>query len=232
MRVQSNRPSKGEAGGWLHPLDTDRVELPPKEPKKPTIDAAQIISDWAERTKAEWVQAFAKQLGVSYTALACLGCCWSPGHRAWAFPMKDGHERTVGIRLRSVDGKKWAVPGSHAGLFIPQTKCNNTGYICEGPTDTAAAVSLGVFAIGRPSCQGGVAHITTLFTRKQIVRAVIMCDNDKPGLIGASRLQGELKIPSCIMVPPTKDVREFLGMGGDQTLLNSLLAPLVWRQPC
>src|SRR6516162_4322057 len=122
MRVQSNRPSKGEAGGWLHPLDTDRVELPPKEPKKPTIDAAQIISDWAERTKAEWVQAFAKQLGVSYTALACLGCCWSPGHRAWAFPMKDGHERTVGIRLRSVDGKKWAVPGSHAGLFIPQTK--------------------------------------------------------------------------------------------------------------
>lgn len=39
-----------------------------------------------------------------------------------------------------------------AALYGRQDACRHTLFVCEGPTDTAAAVDLGLFAAGRPNC--------------------------------------------------------------------------------
>jgi hypothetical protein len=49
-------------------------------------------------------------LGVSTGALGRLGVGWCAGSRAWAFPMSGPDGRLLGIRLRTVDSRKVAVP--------------------------------------------------------------------------------------------------------------------------
>jgi hypothetical protein len=65
--------------------------------------------------------------------------------------MCDGYGEVVGIRLRNERGK-FAVRGSRQGVFVAGVPAQKTLFVCEGPTDTAAAVDLGLFAVGRPNC--------------------------------------------------------------------------------
>lgn len=108
---------------------------------------------------------------------------------------------------------------------------NGTLFICEGPSDTAAAMTLGLRAIGRPSCLGLESMIVEYVKTKKAHRVVLICDNDDPGLRGAAKLQGMLPVLSCIYVPPTKDIREFLNRGGDRRMIESSIRDLVWTQP-
>lgn len=108
---------------------------------------------------------------------------------------------------------------------------DGTLYLVEGPTDLAAAMTLGLFAIGRPSCIGNEQMIIEYVKRINARRMVIICDNDDPGLRGAAKLQGMLPVLSCIYVPPTKDIREFLNRGGDRRMIESSIRDLVWTQP-
>ncbi len=62
---------------------------------------------------------FASELGVSAASLGRLGSKWSWEHKAWAFPMRATNGTILGVRLRGLDGRKWAVVGSRQGLFIP-----------------------------------------------------------------------------------------------------------------
>lgn len=94
---------------------------------------------------------------------------WDASCRAAAFPMRDGAGDVIGIRYRDLKtGKKWALRGSHNGLFIvPEyipVECDEI-VVCEGPTDTLAAVSCGMYAIGRACCQGGADHIREYLRR-------------------------------------------------------------------
>lgn len=146
--------------------------------------------------------------------------------------MTNGRGEIVGIRLRNDVGRKWAVTGSSQGIFFPvRTNPKATVFVTEGPTDLAAALTLGLFAIGRPSCSGAVADTTTAIKRSGCTRAVLLADNDGPGTQGAMTLARQLDIPSCITILPTKDVREFLNSGGTAELLESLTNSLVWIQP-
>jgi phage/plasmid primase-like uncharacterized protein len=167
-------------------------------------------------------------LGVSAAALASLNAVYAPPHQAWAFPMKDGYGNAVGVRLRANDGRKWAVRGSRQGIFLPETEPQRRVYVCEGPTDTAAALTIGLFAVGRPSCNCGGAEIRTACQRLGIREAVIVADNDRPGLQGAARVAGELGVKACIFVPPAKDIREFVQLGGTRQLIESELKNTVW----
>lgn len=190
-------------------------------------------------TRKEWIIELAATLGVKEIPLRMLKPVYAQEHRAWAFVMRDGYNNMIGIRLRSINGDKWAVPGSHAGIFLPQCEITRTVLICEGPTDTAAGLSLGYFSIGRPSCSGGVPHICNAVKRLGITRAVIVADNDpdrevkgktipSPGLNGAAMLAKYLPIPSATLVLPTKDIREFVKMGGTSELLDCMINSLVW----
>ena len=229
MRVQSSKPMRN--GGWLHPHDGEVKyrPLPPKAPPQPVIDAEEIMEGWRATTAERHLQEFARDLGVSYDSLLLLGAAWSHRHQAWAFPMSDGFGKCIGIRLRDHTGKKWAVPGSRNGIFMPRTRADREVLVTEGPTDTAAALTMGFYALGRPSCSGALDMIKQACRTLSIQRLIIVSDNDGPGYAGAQRLANEVPIPACVISTPAKDIRQFVQLGGNRLTLNCILQNTVWR---
>lgn len=250
MRVESERPCK--SGGWYHSSDTlvktpHRV-APPRQAK--FIDFDAILKNWRGTTQSFQIHAFAKALGVLPEALIMTGAAWSNQYNAWAFPMRDGHCNVIGIRLRNNDGRKWAVEGSRQGIFVPDSCINPNKaladfvFLPEGPTDVAAALSLGFLAVGRPTNLTGNDMVRELMTNKGFYRAVIVADNDPlkqlgnrwgyPGIEGALKLKKELKKNSCIWSPPEpfKDIRQMVQyMGNDATpLIMSDINNKVWSK--
>ncbi len=238
MRVQSAKPMKN--GGWLHNL---KEELPrayiqkAKVQESVNIDVEMLYQKWKRNTEALDLIMFAERLGVNPQALNVLECVWAGQYKAWCFPMKDAKGAKIGVRLRNEQGEKWAVTGSHAGLFIPTPRLfpkdlnDDLLLICEGPTDAAAGLSLGYYVIGRPSCLGQEKMIIDFIRINKFKRVVIIADNDTPGLNGADKLQKELKVPSCIATLPCKDLRQFVQKGGTKELLECILKSLVWSKP-
>ena len=228
MRVQSDRPAK--SGGWMHRIgDEPRRYLPPPPRFAPTsINATKLIREWAAATTATALDALAASLGLTTPSVKAAGAAWATPHGAWAFPMCDGYGNTLGIRLRSATGK-YAVRGSKQGIFLADVPPQKTLFVCEGPTDTAAAIELGFFAVGRPNCCCGGPEIKVYARRLAVARVVVIADNDKPGLDGARKVGGELKLPFAIYVPPAKDLREFVGLGGTRAMIENTLKGIVWQ---
>ncbi len=228
MRVQSDKPAK--SGGWMHRVgDGPRLYVPPPPNRQPTtINATSMMREWLAATSPAEVDQFAVSLGVSPASLTAVGAAWASSHSAWAFPMCDGYGNVVGIRLRNERGK-FAVRGSRQGLFLASVPVQKTLFVCEGPTDTAAAIDLGLFAVGRPNCCCGGLEIRVFARRHDCNRVVVISDNDKPGLDGARKVGGELKLPFAIYVPPAKDVREFVRLGGTRAMIENTLKNTIWH---
>lgn len=228
MRVDSPRLLKN--GGHWHPLG-EKPQFVPKPPvPAPEIDAAALMAEFRSDTTPVMLSRLGASLGVSTDSLTRTGCAWAAPHCAWAFPMVNGAGKPVGIRLRANSGQKWSVRGGREGIFLPDGSAR-TAYVVEGPTDTCAALTLGLWAIGRPSCRGSVAHTQVTINRLHIQRVVLIGDNDGPGIEGAKALASELQIPVASMLLPAKDLRQFLAYGGNMALLSSLERQLVWRNP-
>jgi hypothetical protein len=236
MRIASQcvKHFKGGEVGYIHDYPNGAVERPAYRPtpkQVPSINASKVLRDWRRACLNDRLPILAHSLGVSIQSLEELGCQWACGYvNTWAFPMSDGYGNQIGIRLRNLVGQKWAVTGSHAGIFVPRIQPQRRLLVVEGPTDTAAAITLGYFAIGRPSCSGGVPHILAFVRRTHVSQVVIISDNDSPGIRGANDLQRFLEVPSCIMVLPTKDLREFISIG-DKSTIDAMINQLVWTQP-
>jgi len=122
MRVESDKPSNNSMGGWLHGTNRQTAPCfypPVKAAVRDTApDFSSLLSKWQSDTDRYLFDGFAMSLGVDTDALRSTGCAWN-GREAWAFPMRDANRKVVGIRLRNNTGQKWAVTGSHAGLFYP-----------------------------------------------------------------------------------------------------------------
>ena len=235
-RVESNKKC-GEAG-WLHKLTGDVKPLPPVRQRKPQAGPG-AVEQYARLPigNRHPVEALAANLGVSLASLDRLGCRWSTIHNAAAFPMQDDQGEIIGVRLRANNGRKWAIIGSHAGLFISDGEVGDQVtelWICEGPTDCAALLDLDVYAVGRPSCTGGVKYLTPLSVGRNVL---IMADADetktrpdgttwKPGKSGAESLAKELAgIARTVRIiyPLTgKDVRAWLHAGLTAEVLRVL----------
>lgn len=228
MRVSSGKPMSN--GGYWHPSGTPKQHIShiKYEAPKPSINATAMIRDWQSKTKDSDISQFAQKLGVHFQSLKLIGAAWSEQHRAWAFPMKDGYGAIIGIRLRDNSGRKWAVTGSKAGLFFVERPAGGDVCICEGPTDTAAGLTIGLNAIGRPSCAGN--EDTVLTCVRHAKRVLIISDNDGPGWDGTLRLQSRISKPTLVWTPPCKDIREFVRLGGTKDLIHSLTKNLVWSQ--
>lgn len=231
MRIKSEHPTKN--GGYFHPMNEAHrkdwkqyVSPSPKaEAPTPTIDFSNVPLD------RDWqrMSLFASSLGISGIGFRYLGAGYSRAYHAWAFPMKDANEKIIGYRLRSESGKKWAIPGSHQGLFIPQELFSPIMVICEGATDTAAAISLGYFAVGRPSCAGGVDLLYDFISRRGVKRVIVVPDNDEneAGIRGSEKLQ--FSIPCLRWLPPEKDLREWVRKGGTREMMDAAMNDLVWE---
>ena len=143
--------------------------------------------------------------------------------------MFDGAENFAGMRLRSDEGEKWALRGGRQGIFIPSMELQGEVLVVEGPTDAAAAVSLGFYAIGRPSCTGGVREIALLCRRIGVRRLSVLADNDGPGKSGARAFCGQIGLPARLVVTPAKDLREWVRNGATRQAVEACLAAANWK---
>lgn len=182
MREPSAHSSKD--GGWYH--DYDGANKPVARDTQPVkyvpivkIECAQYAKELWHQTSPMQIQELSLALGVSVNSLDTLQACYSARDKAYAFPMRDADDNIIGIRLRNDKGEKWAVKGSRQGLFVPRCNIPKLVYLCEGPTSTAAALTLGFYAIGRPNCNSGDDLVKATLKRLGIYRAVIVADNDE-----------------------------------------------------
>ena len=167
-------------------------------------------------------------LKVSSGSLERLRVGWCPSRQVTTWPMRNAEGIIIGIRTRELDkpnGEKTAkgsVPGTDAGLFYDSMAVASIGHgarvwICEGASDTAAGLTLGLAAVGVPSSKSGGSLLASLGHRVRPCEWVIIRDNDKAGTDGAMKLRTELAIvaPVRIIYPPEgiKDLREWLGRG-------------------
>lgn len=227
MRVDNGRSARN--GGWIHVIAEKREKwTPPPKPRRPDPPAnfLGLMNDWMAATRLEQVYELAADLGVTTESIVYLGAAWADPHKAWAFPMRSPDMRLIGVRLRSGDGRKWAVRGSRAGLFISIVE-RPAGplVVCEGPTDTAAAMTLGFHAVGRPSCLGNEAEVAE-YARIGGVKDVVICaDRDAPGQRGAAKLAEALGgFRVWTVTPPfAKDIREFVKSGGRADAIHNII---------
>ena len=125
------------------------------------------------------IEGLATTLGVDDLALKSLDVRFNRFDECWSFPMRDADGQIIGLRFRELAGsRKWSARGSHDGLFYdPSTvpsASSPTGagqpdgagasrprelVIVEGPSDTAAAMSLfGMLSTnGEPSTESSCA---------------------------------------------------------------------------
>ncbi|MBM4020214.1 MAG: toprim domain-containing protein [Planctomycetes bacterium] len=233
MRVKSDRPVRN--GGWLHRTAT---AMPPPRPPcrvyvpahpEPEQDWRALLERWTGRTAPADFARLAHLLGVSAASLRRLGAALSDRPGTWAFPMCDAKRRVIGIRLRAEDGRKWAVAGSHNGLFWPDGLAGiGPLLVCEGPTDTAALLDLGYDAIGRPSCTGVVDLVIQVVRAQRRRDVVIVADADGPGIEGANRLAEALtaanRRPKVIRPLKGKDARAWVQAGATPAVVDCAIA--------
>jgi len=252
MRVKSARPARN--GGWLHSIAGAPPPPPPREhilrpPRRPPPDWPAMLRQFERDTRAAEVERLAASLGVSPDSLHRLGIAWAAPHRAWAFPMSNAAHETIGIRLRTEGGRKWAVRGSRNGLFWPEDLTGSGPLLfCEGPTDTAALLDLGYDVIGRPSCAGAIEMVVEAVQRLHRRDVVVVADADepqpqpdgsvrRPGLDGADRLAQALTEagypPKVVQPVQGKDARAWLQAGATRAVVDAAIASgRYWRAPC
>jgi len=221
QRIQNGSGKKCGDAGWLHilndrPKDQQLVsqQNSPREQEAPDMDFTTLQQQYSLKIKDEQVSSLSQDLGVTADSLKQLRIGWDD--KAYTFPMSDSEGRIIGIRRRFLNNNKCSLTGSKTGLFIP-TDLPSEGVllICEGPTDTAAALDLGFAAIGRPNCNSKV-DMTARFVKGRTI--VIISDNDDSGKMGATKLASALLL-YCqsvkIIYPPKdiKDIRQWLASG-------------------
>ena len=257
MRVPSEHPTKSpDCQGYVHILkDTPREARPmPVRPVRrpvPRVDPGAYMERLRKGGWSDGVSAWlAGKLGVSAASLDALAPAADFIAKAFAFPMRDGHGKVVGIRYRGAglrplraihsavsDADDLAVQGLFYRADIQPCRVIA---VCEGPTDTAAALTLGLSAVGRASCNGGEDMLNVLFTRLGVEECVIVADNDgekldayghrmEPGLNGALKLASRLCVPSRIIIPPCKDIRLWVRAGATLEAFDALVGSASWH---
>lgn len=245
MRTESWKATRN--GGWLHrlrdlpapPVRRSAGRAPPR--RRQAVDCAAYHA--ALRRRWDWclLDGLSMSLGVSVEALEGLEPALDELNGAFAFPMRDYMGRVVGVRLRDHKGRKWAVRGSREGLFFApgMERCQDL-VVCEGPTDCAAARSLGLPAVGRPSCAGAVGELGALAQRLGVQTVTIVADHDaprrrpdgttyNPGMDGAVALGRVLRRTWRVVVPPAKDLRAWVWEGTTREEFDALAKNSSWR---
>ncbi len=189
------------------------------------LASCHYFSDLGQPTKEKWLcsmqakmyeaakphlRHLAQKLGVAKRSLTMLQVGLTDDG-FWAFPERDAENRVIGITYRDENGKKWQHTGGHRGLTIPFGVASGSRklfpesdclFIPEGASDTAALISCGIRAVGRPNNTGGAPELAEFLERCFNVAQVIVlgerdrkdsaecgncgnCNSCWPGLYGA-----------------------------------------------
>ena len=218
-RVESDH-LVGDAG-WLHHLDGSTARRhPPRQvllrhrPKLHPADlAAQARNFQAAAEKIGKLAELAEELGLSERSLSRFGVGWCFRENCSTWPMVDAKGRIIGINRRFKDGRKMAMPGHRAGLYMPadfpEDMSGFTLLVCEGGSDAVAGLDLGFWPVGRFSCTHGAKLLVNLVRHRHPRLVVIVADADGPGQRGAESLAATL-LPYAprlkVITPPAKGV--------------------------
>lgn len=241
-RVESQRPIQRpghDRAGFLHILSAEARVARHVDPhaeeaaSAPTvnIDWPKLAATFTSELTTSRLTRLATSLGLSISSLIRLNVGWATWHRAYSFPMRSAHGTIVGLRLRKPTGVKFCVRGSRSALFIPDgLETTSTLCITEGPTDCAALLDMGLVAVGRPNCSGGVFFLLQLVRKLRPREVIILADGDQPGQEGAKALAKELSaltVELRITTPPVgiKDARDWKKQGA--TASDILAAPAI-----
>ena len=118
--------------------------------------------------------------------------------------MRNARGLVTGIRYRELGtGRKWSMRGSHDGLFLPRDGGGGEGplVVCEGASDTAAALTLGWRGVGRSSCQCGGRLLADYILAEGVHEVAIFADNDPAGRHGATALKKTLEDALMFRMP-------------------------------
>jgi len=221
QRVESK--IRWREAGWLHRigmreaksrhrLSKHTITISPHDSRLFSLNLR--FSNQLRRRHLEDLQ---RALSVPIEALKQLQTGWT-GNR-WSFPLLDESRNLIGIQTRTCRGEKRFLRGSKVGLFLPKDLgLNEMLLICEGASDTAAVLSLGLTAIGRASCTAGKSYLRSFLRKRPFSRVVIAADADVAGKAGALKLAKDLR-GYCsdirLIIPPRniKDMRNWVRHG-------------------
>lgn len=215
--------------GWLgiSPSDPAPVRRPVERRLSLPVqsDASErwacLAGEYSRAMRPDWLRRAADLLGLPVDPLLRLGVGWAAERRATSWPMRDSVSRVIGLRLRCPrTARKWAVKGSRAGLFYDPALLSidrpRRLWVPEGPTDTAALLSIGLDAAGVPSAGCGADLLIGVARSIRPGEIVIVADADGPGRDGAERLAEALLIvaPVRVIAPErAKDARAWIVAG-------------------
>jgi len=227
-RIDQGSLRQNAGGQYLHRLDDSVSFTPSPRPSKPKRTPRRDWPGTADRLYQQGQparQELSRTLGVSPQALDDLRVGWDPNREFWSFPERDASGKIVGINARYRNDDKIRLTGSKTGLTYVGDWNLGCGplFLPEGGTDTAALLTMGLAAIGRPSNLGGIKLLVELLTHFPKDREIIVLaerdqkpDGRWPGKDGAistaTQLTKHLKRLSYWAFPPddAKDVRGWL----------------------
>lgn len=165
----------------------------------------------------------ARNLRVSEQSLRDIGIVACDG--VPAFPERDSDGVVLGYCRRMPNGAKRVRKNESRGIYITAKlpELPDPVLIVEGASDTAAALTMGLTAVGRPNARGGADALATLLPRRDII---VVGERDQkrngswPGCAGAiavaQKLADAWRKPVRWALPPegAKDVREFTCVKG------------------
>ena len=194
------------------------------EPKATVADKTweTVHRKCQESSTAAHLEELAEDLQLDVDALSALEVGWSESDCSWTFPERNAYASVCGVLRRYVNGTKRLMRKGKRGLYLPHgwDSSDNSLLICEGPTDTLAAITSGCRAIGRPGVSSGFNDLAILLEHVE-QKTIVVADNDSHGAgqKGAEKLAknlGEyLKREVYQWSPPTefKDIREYVNGG-------------------
>ncbi len=194
-------------------------------------------SDQIKAASDRDIENLATKLGVSARSLERLEVAVC--NQGWVFPMRDATGEIVGHRLRRWDGTKQTLTGGQNGLFIPiQNVPAMSLYVTEGESDLAAALDLGLPAIGRPGAMGCIDEIVDYLVdvKFNAITIIADCDSNGAGEAGAEELANALLLNGHIVrvvLPPEsfKDLREAVRNGLTSKSFEEHTNKYSWRAP-
>jgi len=190
MRIESDKPCKGDGGGWIHRLK-ETISMTPRrmQPTKKRLTDAEQHAKFAPlarsffRRRGNEVVMLAGSLGVASWALDALMVGYGQGEDGrcfWTFPERSPSGLILGVNrrwLQPVDGlRQQCMAGSRRGLTYIDDWDDYPGpvLIVEGGSDTAAGLTLGRAVIGRPSCAGGAKALVNMLRPLPADRRIIV----------------------------------------------------------
>lgn len=215
MRMADGAIQRTRNGGYLHRLgerrrvEHVRVLAAVKAPSR--HDLPVLAERYRTAVNPARLNRHADALGVTVESLNRLRVGWAYDAGAWSFPMTDADGVVRGMRFRNESGRKWSLTGGREGLFIPADLPDGGPLLMvEGPTDTAALLDLGLGAVGRPCCTGGVKLLVELVTCRRVKDVVVVADNDPAGERGAAALASTLAVyaSSVRIIRPPDGVKD------------------------